>query len=202
MQLSPEQLDVLTEMINIGSGRAAAVLNEMVEAHVQLKVPTVKVMTHEEFMSNPPIDGNARFASVELPFRGAEFNGRALLAFPPKSASKLVSILIGNEAAEEDLDHLHISTLNEVGNIILNSVMGSISNVFGTTLTFSVPSYHDDMLRSLMVEEDGVVSEVIIYAETWFSVTEKKIEGDILILLGAHSMDSLSRALTLFLQKK
>lgn len=202
MKLSPEQIDALTEMMNIGAGRAASVLNDMVQAHVSLKVPTVIVMSHEEFIANPPIDGDAHFACVQLPFRGDQFSGNAVLAFPPKSATNLVAILTGSGEVGDDLDHLHISTLNEVGNIILNSVMGAIANVLGTRLVYSVPSYHDDKLSNLMQEEKGVASPVIIYAETWFSVTEKKIEGDILILLGANSAASLSNALTEFLQQK
>ena len=202
MQLPPEQIDALTEMINIGAGRAASVLNDMVHAHVALKVPTVLVMSHEEYLANPPIDGDAHFACVQLPFKSDQFSGRALLALPPNSAINLVAILIGSDEAGGDLDHLHISTLNEVGNIILNSVMGSISNVLGTRLIYSVPSYHNDKLSNLMQEEKGVASPVIIYAETWFSVTGKKIEGDILMLLGAKSADSLSHALSKFPQQK
>jgi chemotaxis protein CheY-P-specific phosphatase CheC len=48
MKTSPEQLDALRELINIGIGRAAGVLNEMLSAHIQLYVPDVEILSAEE----------------------------------------------------------------------------------------------------------------------------------------------------------
>ncbi len=200
--LTEEHLDVLTEMINIGVGRAAALLNEMVQAHVQLKVPTIEVISRAEFIANPPMSGKIDFASVQLPFESDSFSGRCVLAFPPKSASNLVAQLTGESDGDGALGYLRISTLKEVGNIVLNSVMGSIANVLGSKMNYSVPSYHDGDLQDMLKERDGLVAAIIIYAETWFIVTERKIEGDILILVGARSLAALSESLELFLKKQ
>ena len=43
------QVDVISEMINIGVGRSASILNEMVRARVQLQVPIVRVLAPDHF---------------------------------------------------------------------------------------------------------------------------------------------------------
>ena len=39
MILTAEQQDILTELINIGVGRASGMLNEMLQSHVDLQSP-------------------------------------------------------------------------------------------------------------------------------------------------------------------
>ena len=51
MSMTPEQIDALKELINIGVGKAAAMLNQMVNIRVHLKVPFVKVLTLSKLVS-------------------------------------------------------------------------------------------------------------------------------------------------------
>ncbi len=46
MELTAAQLDALKELINIGIGRAAGMLNDMVNSHVSLQVPQVRILSH------------------------------------------------------------------------------------------------------------------------------------------------------------
>ena len=48
MNVSPERIDALTELINIGVGRAASSLNQMCGAHVRLQVPSVAVVDGDD----------------------------------------------------------------------------------------------------------------------------------------------------------
>ena len=45
MNVSAEEIDALRELINIGVGRAAGALNDMVGAHVELRVPSVRLVS-------------------------------------------------------------------------------------------------------------------------------------------------------------
>ena len=48
MDLTPDQIDALKELINIGIGRSASMLNEMVNTRVYLQVPSVKVFSPKD----------------------------------------------------------------------------------------------------------------------------------------------------------
>ena len=48
MNLTPYQIDALTELINIGVGKAAGMLNQILEAHVNLQVPAIKIFPYTE----------------------------------------------------------------------------------------------------------------------------------------------------------
>lgn len=195
MELSTDQLDVLTEMINIGLGVSASVLNDMVQAHVQLQVPKVRVLSSGEFVAEISKESKDDLASIQLPFKSETFAGRSMLVFPTESASKLVSLLTDETQTGLDLDEERSSTLTEIGNILLNGVMGSISNVLDDKLEYSLPYFLEDSLPQLSSIEGNHECTAVIVAETHFSVLDHQIEGDILILLGTRSLDALKTTL-------
>jgi chemotaxis protein CheC len=45
MDLTADQIDALKELINIGIGRAAGVLNTMLHSHIRLRVPVVEIFS-------------------------------------------------------------------------------------------------------------------------------------------------------------
>jgi len=74
MQLTPMQLDILQELINIGVGRAAGMLNRMVSTHIQLQVPELVVLSSSEFITRYGTRGQEVFSAVQLTFSG-HFSG-------------------------------------------------------------------------------------------------------------------------------
>jgi len=190
MNLSPLQLDILQELINIGVGRAAGMLNQMVNTHIQLQVPVLRVLTPpqlEELYASRP---NTVFSAVQLSFTG-EFAGISALIFPPESASKLVSVVLGREEIPGEDDQLRSSTLQEVGNIVLNGVMGSIANILKEPLRYSPPDFVEDDIANIL----GSVTGMILVARTQFSMRDHLIEGEVLILFSLSSFDSLLAAI-------
>jgi chemotaxis protein CheC len=95
MVLTPMQLDILQELINIGVGRAAGMLNRMVSTHIQLQVPELVVLSSRELIHRYAARGGEVFSAVQLTFSG-HFSGMSALIFPPESASRLVNIILGN----------------------------------------------------------------------------------------------------------
>ena len=74
MQLTPEQLDALKELLNIGVGRAAGSLNEMLEKPIRLHIPSIRIGPIEDLRQEIKSDIPGLQASVQLPFRGS-FSG-------------------------------------------------------------------------------------------------------------------------------
>lgn len=193
MKIAPDQIDVLKELINIGIGRAASVLNEMVRFHVKLQVPFVKILSPQELQKEMEMLGRYRIAAVRLNFKGP-FSGTAALVFPPDSASKLVSVLTGEELGTPDLDSVRAGTLTEVGNIVINGVMGSIGNLLKQYINYSIPAYVEDTIENLLITNGGGEDATVLLVRTRFTIQQLQIEGDVILLFEVGSFDAVLSA--------
>ena len=137
MNLTLSHIDALQELVNIGVGRAAGVLNDMLASPIQLNIPEVRLLTPEELKLELKNQfGDSLLATVQLSFSGS-FSGTAELVFPTESAATLVSVLTGEAPGTPDLDVVKIGALLEIGNIVLNGIMGSLSNALIEHLDYS-----------------------------------------------------------------
>lgn len=194
MKLTEDLIDALKELINIGVGRAASVLSEMVNCQIRLQVPFIKVLSPVSLKNEIEELGRKRVAAVRLGFKGA-FSGSASLVFPPDSALKLVAVLTGEKPGTIDLDSVRAGTLSEVGNIVINGVMGSIANVLRQGINYSLPSYIEDNLDNLLASGDLDPDSAAILARTRFMIERLNIEGDIILIFEVGSFDTLLAAI-------
>jgi len=195
-QLTADQYDTLKELINIGVGRAAGMLNAMLDTHVHLQVPELFTCTREQLETELNTFGGDTISVVRLTYSGG-FSGATSLIFPPTSAAKLVSILTGEEHAvdDDDLDALRIGTLTEVGNIVINGVMGSIANVLKQRLHYSLPTYIDDTIKALIALNRFKEDATIVMARAHFRVEAWQIDGSIVLWFEVGSLDALLDAI-------
>ncbi len=187
MDISVEQNDALTELINIGVGHAASTLNCLINHTIRLTVPTVEFLSIDKIRHNPPIGDGDGISSVSMSFHG-DFDGNASLMFPLVSARTLVAVLTGEEPDSAELDDLRSGTLAEVGNILLNGVMGSLSNMLASTLDYSVPIYQEVPVQDLLGHQEA---EAVLIARANFYIDELCIEGNILLFFELGSFQSL-----------
>jgi chemotaxis protein CheC len=189
-ELGKFEINAVQEIINIGVGRAAHILNQMLGAKIKLVVPEVHYFEHEEELKNFEKFHEIQ-STVTMDFTGA-FSGTSALTFPQKSAARLVEILVPDSPSEgEDLNAITESTLNEVGNIILNSVVGSFSNMFEKTVEYNVPNYGllpiCDLPDRVHLEDEPA----IIIADATFSVEGEDISGKVIMLFMIQSFKTL-----------
>ncbi|MDJ0536310.1 MAG: chemotaxis protein CheC [Xenococcaceae cyanobacterium MO_207.B15] len=197
MKLTANQLDALTELINIGVGQAAAMLNEMIEFRIQLQVPWLKLLSSSDLQQQLQERlGKDPLSSVQLEFSGS-FRGNAQLVFPTDSAATLVEVLTGEESPSPSLDELKIGTLTEVVNIVINGVMGSISNILTQPIHYDVPNYIEEDIEHLLPCENNKSDEKgeFLLAQSRFDIQELKVEGDIILFFHMESFHALLAAI-------
>jgi len=192
--LTAAQMDTLKELFNIGIGRAAGILNEMTNLHIRLQVPFIKVLSHKEVKKEVEELGSFRVAAVRLGFKGP-FSGTVALVFPPDSASKLVAVLTGEEPGTPDLDSVRAGTLSEVGNIVINGIMGSIVNVLNEQIEYSIPTYVEDTIDNLVALNGAAINSIVILARTRFTIEQIQVEGDIILLFEVGTFNALIAAI-------
>ncbi len=189
MKLSERQLDMLKELINIGVGQGAAILNTMLRSHIRLRVPEVKLLSFEELHSELDSYVKGRLASVSVGFSG-KAQGSSALLFPPESIRKLESAMTG-----KNTDPAEAGAVNEIGNIVLNGVMGTIANMLKVNFRYSVPSYCEGDTGQLLGTGSVCKKTTSLMARTHFSVDELGVSGDILLLFELTSLDDLLAAI-------
>ena len=192
--LTEYHLDALKEIVNTGIGRAAASLNSLLESHIELDVPSIRLFASNETDLVRDDINDTDLACVKLSFRGF-FAGSAILVFPPESAIKLVSSLTGEHPGSTNLNAVMAGTLNEVGNIVINSVIGSIGNMLDKSFDFSLPSYMKGRLDELLTPQKPALREAILLIQTRFKVEDSQLEGSIYLLFEVGSFDTLIHAI-------
>lgn len=186
-------MDALREIINIGVGKAAGTLNELLAHHITLEVPRIVIIHSNDLGEHISKRSEETLSLVTLPFSG-QFSGLSTLLFSMDSASKLVDMLMGEEIPVGDLDAIKTGTLTEIGNILLNAVVGSIGNILNSRLSYSIPTYHVGSLRNILLPILQQESEAL-EVTTRFTVQSRHITGEILLLFKVGSFDSFIEAL-------
>jgi chemotaxis protein CheC len=189
---SSQFVDAISEIVNIGMGRAASQLNLMVSSKVVLQVPRVTVLDEKEIVNTMGNFGNQELFCVGMNLSG-DLAGMAKLLFMPEGASKLVSLLTHQPLDSPDLDSLKIEVLNEVGNILINSVVGSLANICHVKLLYSIPNYKEGTLGEI-VKAEGEMGKVVA-VDTAFNIKEYLIEGKMLLLFHIDSIDTLVKSI-------
>jgi chemotaxis protein CheC len=188
--LKTEDIDAIKELVNIGVGRAAAMLNEITCSHITLHVPTLQVIRLDALDSVEALPQSEGTATVKIDFRGF-FAGTTALIFPPESAAALVMAITGEGEEQPELDAIRIETLMEVGNIFINGVMGSIGNVLGQQITYLPPVYVEDTMANIARSARFNPEEWVLLANTHFYIEEFNVEGIIAMILEIGSLDIL-----------
>jgi chemotaxis protein CheC len=183
--------DALSELVNVGVGRAAASLSAMVKERIDLSVPKVVTISFEELNFHLGLEQEfseePQVSIVQQAF-GGKVGGTASILFPLSSARKLVGLLTDGALSAEELDLEMEAALTEVGNILINAVMGTIANITGMEINFHLPEY---MKCSTTELEHGFQNRELMIAMVLIAISGQEIKGHLILLFDLPSMESL-----------
>lgn len=191
-KLTELQKDAIAELLNIGMGRAAASLSEMVNESVELSVPNVEFLKRNEAIEQLQAEIGNEVTAIKESFSGS-FWGDALLLFPENQSLALVRALLKDENLPVNvLSEMEQEALTEVGNIILNACLGSLANIFKQNLSFELPQYsHGNCEQVLSGGHENEASEGLLMVQMNFSLQKTKVNGYLTLLMDVDSMQSL-----------
>ncbi len=198
--LNPLQIEILKEVINIGVGKSAELLNTMVQSHIKLDVPEVKIVQFNEYSDFVNYFEEENYAVITLPFNG-DLNGFSKLILSSDHAAKMVNAFIGKSGTNLDMDSLRVDILSEIGNVIINAVMGTLSNMLSIHLDYIVPIYEQGS-RNIIIPEEMIKNEsAILFAKTHFKIEEFEARGNFAIFFKVKSFNSLIEKIQLYYEK-
>ncbi len=189
-RLTESQSEALKKLLNAGIDRAATSINTMVERPVKLRAPFISVFDKKS------IDMKVREAlaedvsTVSQDFGGA-ISGTASLVIEAESAEQLVSLLTGASVGSTGLDAAIEPTLTEVGNIILNGVLGTLGNKIGKHIEFKVPKYSEGSIIELMDIKGAKGDPTVLLIQTRFEVEGRLIIVDFILYFEGDGFSEL-----------
>lgn len=197
MELTTAQDDALTELINIGYGRAASALSELTGYRITLEVPQVAI--HDIDALTPILSEaiQSEVATVNQVFTGP-IAGNALMMLDQQSALQLSQLLMDDREAPKEFDAGAREIITEVGNILLNACLGVFGNLLQVQVSFSVPRLQVEsvprVLRSIEIET-GEKLRYALMIHTRFQLRTSNVTGYLFIILGITSLDRMLREL-------
>jgi chemotaxis protein CheC len=210
--LSELEHDALLEIFNIGVGQAAAAMSGIVGEEVTMSVPSISFLSRSEAAQlleeahrrNRSGTGSAadgeRICGVSQHYDGA-FSTEALLMFPEDKSLELVRLMVGEAVPLAELSGMEQEALSEIGNIILNSCVGTLANIFQQELHGSLPVYHvgtsDEILDATGTRADTVV--MMLHID--FILEKHQIHGYVAFILDVTALTDLKEQVDRYLQR-
>ena len=203
-ELTELEKDALQEIMNIGFGRAAADLAEIINLHVILSVPHIAVLQSDEVINyvRAEIPDTTDMSMITQFFSG-KFNGGSFLVFPHGEGRKLLKIFDDEMALlgeNYDIDVLEKETLVEIGNIIIGACVGKIAEMLGDVVTYAPPRFfsQDQIFETL----DDVLNDSDSFAilfKTVFNFEQYNVSGYLFLVSQYCIMPWLKKAIAEFL---
>ncbi|WP_019027671.1 chemotaxis protein CheX [Colwellia piezophila] len=194
-KLTPLEIDALTEIFNIGIGRAANSLNKMVSQTVDLTIPEIDILPNKQAKQKLDFDIAMEISAVTQRFSG-DFKGQALLMFSKENGLQLVKLLLGNKIPIEDLSELEQDSLVEIGNVILNACFGTVINFLQASISIEMPEFIQGNLNEIFTYSSEY--DWSLYIRVKFSLPSENIEGHISFIMDITSLEVFQESVRKF----
>jgi len=199
--LSELQFDALTEIFNIGAGRAASSLSEIVGDEVKLSVPRVQLYQSSEINAETLSLNSPRVGAVKQSFSGP-FNADAMLLFTEERAMEIVHDMMGSQVGIEEMVEFEQEAMCELGNIILNACLSSMADILSLTLDSSLPVYSvgetDAILRQIISDAN---QPVMLVLHIDLAIEKRLSQGYLVFLLSSSSLQELLTHIDRFISR-
>ncbi|UWE18523.1 chemotaxis protein CheC [Herbaspirillum huttiense] len=200
--LNEIERDALTEIFNVGAGRAAQSLSEIVGDEVRLSVPSVEVLRSGAIDEQVLPRTRGRFATVSQNFDGP-FDAEAVLLFTEDRALSIVRDMMGSQMSLDELAEFEREAMCELGNIILNACLSAMADMLDITLNSSLPQYlvsSPDEISARLASAQGDESYVLVL-HIDLVIEKHQTDGHLIFLLSSSSLHALVEHVQRYLGK-
>jgi len=202
--LNELQHDALVEIFNIGVGQAAASMSGIVNEEVTMSVPSISFLNRAEAAQllggKNKLDQLQRICGVSQHYEGA-FQTEAILMFPEDKSLEIVRLMVGESVPLAELTEMEQEAMSEIGNIILNSCVGTLANLFQRELQGSLPVYHVGTSEEILSASGSASDSVVLMLHIDFILEMHQIHGYVAFILDVSALHDLKEQINLYLDK-
>jgi chemotaxis protein CheC len=198
--LTELQHDALVEIFNIGVGHAAAAMSGIVNEEVAMSVPSISFLNRAQAGQLLGNEDGQRICGVSQHYSGA-FTTEAILMFPEDKSREIVRLMVGDSVSLKELTEMEQEAMNEIGNIILNSCVGTLANIFSRELHGSLPVYHVGTSEQILTASGGLADTVVLMLHIDFIVETHQIHGYVAFIMDLTALHDLREQVDTYLAK-
>ncbi|MEH6476938.1 MAG: chemotaxis protein CheX [Sneathiella sp.] len=193
---SEDQIDALTEIMNMGIGVAAKSLSDMVGEEIILNIPKIRLVSRNEITNDLAERNPEGLSYVFQDFKGSVV-GRSALLFPIQKSFNLVKALLKDMANDDEMTEMEQEALSEVGNVILNACIATMVDTLGLEIEVEIPQYIRGGPVGVLLAGDSELddTQTNLFCAVDFKTHESGIEGYVLFLLELPSVKNLKKSL-------
>jgi len=188
--LTELQHDALVEIFNIGVGHAARAMSEIVNEDVTMSVPSISFLNRADAAAMLGNKDSSRVCGVSQHYDGA-FSTEAILMFPEDKSLDIVRLMVGESVPLQQLTEMEQEAMSEIGNIILNSCVGTLANIFSQELSGSLPAYHVGTSEEILTASGGQADTVVLMLHIDFILETHQIHGYVAFILDLTALHDL-----------
>ncbi len=213
IELSELEHDALVEIFNIGVGQAAAAMSGIVSEEVTMSVPSITFLSradaahlleeaHRKSHAGAPDPGagSERICGVSQHYEGA-FQTEAILMFPEDKSLEIVRLMVGEAIPLAELTEMEQEAMSEIGNIILNSCVGTLANIFQQELHGSLPVYHVGSSDEILDATGARAETVVMMLHIDFILEKHQIHGYVAFILDITALHDLKDQIDRYLAR-
>lgn len=207
-ELSELENDALIEIFNIGVGHAAASMSAIVNEAVRMSVPSISFIPRVEAArllgasAAGQVLAPERICGVSQHYAGA-FETEAILMFPEDKSLEIVRLMVGEAVPLKELTEMEQEAMCEIGNIMLNSCVGTLANIFQRELQGSLPQYHvgtsDEILSATAAGSQA--DAVVLMLHIDFVLEKHQIHGYVAFVLAIAALHDLKDQINLYIAR-
>lgn len=188
------ELDGLKEIINIGGGNAATSISQMVNSKIDMKVPSVEILSYEDLYKRVIAD-DVEVHAILSRFVG-DFEG-ALLFVLSDAADKLAGLMMGSDV-EGVSREVKASAVSELTNIVANSFLRAIGTMLNIQLIASLPAtsydYFGAVISSVYMALDQYDEQVMVIRNE-FLYMDDKLDASLFLIPEVGMLDRMFKSL-------
>jgi chemotaxis protein CheC len=141
-----------------------------------------------------------RVCGVSQRYEGA-FSTEAILMFPEDKSLDIVRLMVGEAVPLKELTEMEQEAMSEIGNIILNSCVGTLANIFSQELSGSLPAYHVGTSEEILSASGSPADAVVLMLHIDFILETHQIHGYVAFILDLSALHDLREQVDRYLAK-
>ncbi len=205
IKLTPDQLDTLKELGNIGSGHAITALSKILNNPIDVSLTSADIIS---FWKVPELFNKPEKEMVGI-YSEIPFNSDIAIVqiFTKESIINLINLLnnennIQNEILKtiDDLDEFNLSIINEIGNILSGHYANALADLLSIILIPNVPKIAIDTLNAILegiIAKYSHMTDYMIFINTKLNISDINLEGTICLIPSITILKKLFNILNL-----
>jgi len=195
---SDTHLDILKEIGSMGTAHAATSLSKMINKKVTMPVPKVSWV---EFSNVADFVGGPENVIVGiLVALSGNIQGMMMYLMELESAHQMAEAVLGapHEGDKVIFSDMERSVIEELGNIMVSSYLGSLAGLTNSQIKPSIPYLAVDMANAILsvpAIEFGKMADKVLFIESQLSMDNVDSSGCFILIPNLHSFYRILRAL-------